>query len=52
MHFLNSSEKFFYGANTKFSKRAGQWIQSKTIKKGKQIHQKVRGNGGESKYFA
>ena len=46
-HILNSSEKVFYGGNTKFSYTACQWIEAKAIETGKHIHHKMCGHGGE-----
>ena len=46
-HILNSSEKVFYGGDTKFSYTACQWIETETIKIGKQIYDKMYGHGGE-----
>ena len=42
-HTLNSSEKVFYGGDTKFS----QWIEAQAIETGKHIHHKMCGHGGE-----
>ena len=39
-HILNSSEKVFYGGDTKFSYTACQWIEAQTIETGKHIHHK------------
>ena len=36
-HILNSSEKVFYGGDTKFSYTACQWIEAQAIVKGKHI---------------
>ena len=47
-HILNSSEKVFYGGDTKFSYTACQWVQVLAIEKGKHIHHKIYGHGGES----
>ena len=46
-HILNSSEKVFYGGDTKFSYTASQWIEVQAIETGKRIHQKMCGHGGE-----
>ena len=46
-HILNSSEKVFYGGDTKFTYTAGQWIEAWTIETGKHIHHKMCGHGGE-----
>ena len=37
----------FYGGDTKFSYTACQWIETETIKIGKQIYDKMYGHGGE-----
>ena len=37
----------FYGGDTKFSYTACQWIETETIKIGKQIYDKMCGHGGE-----
>ena len=42
-HTLNSSEKVFYGGDTKFS----QWIEAQAIETGKHIHHKMCGHGRE-----
>ena len=39
-HTLNSSEKVFYGADTKFSYTECQWTEAKAEKMGMQIHHK------------
>ena len=44
---LNSSEKVFYGGDTKFSYTACQWIEEQAIETGKYIHRKMCGHGGE-----
>ena len=44
---LNSSEKVFYGGDTKFSYTACQWIEVQDIETGKHIHDKICGHGGE-----
>ena len=44
---LNSSEKVFYGGDTKFSYTACQWIEGQAIETGKHIHHKMCGRGGE-----
>ena len=46
-HILNSSEKVFYGGNTKFSYTACQWIEAEAVEIGKHIHHKICGHGGE-----
>ena len=46
-HILNSSEKVFYGGDTKFSNTACQWIEALVIETGKHIHHKMCGHGGE-----
>ena len=46
-HILNSSEKVFYGGNTKFSCTACQSIEAQAIETGKHIHHKICGHGGE-----
>ena len=46
-HILNSSEKVFYGADTKFSYDACQWIEAQAIERGKHIYHKMCGHGGE-----
>ena len=46
-HILNSSEKVFYGGDTKFSYTACQWIEAQAIETGKRIHHKMCGHGGE-----
>ena len=46
-HILNSSEKVFYGGETKFSYTACQWIEAQAIETGKHIHHKMCGHGGE-----
>ena len=46
-HILNSSEKVFYGVDTKFSYAACQWIEAQAIETGKDIHHKMCGHGGE-----
>ena len=40
-HILNSSEKVFYGGDTKFSYTACQWIDPQAIETGKHIHHKM-----------
>ena len=47
-HILNSSEKVFYGGDTKLSYTACQWTEAKAIETSKHIHHKMCGNGGES----
>ena len=44
---LNSSEKVFYGGDTKFSYTACQWIEAQAIETGKHIHHNMCGHGGE-----
>ena len=46
-HILNSSEKVFYGGDTKFSYTACQWIEVQAIETGKHIHHKMCGHVGE-----
>ena len=46
-HILNSSEKVFYGGETKFSYTACQKIEALAIETGKHIHHKMCGYGGE-----
>ena len=46
-HILNSSEKVFYGGDTKFSYPACQWIEAEAVKKDKPINHKMCGHGGE-----
>ena len=46
-HISNSSEKVFYGGDTKFSYTACQWIEAQVIEIGKHIHHKMWGHGGE-----
>ena len=46
-HILNSSEKVFYGVDTKFSYAACQWIDAEAVKIGKHIHHKMCGHGEE-----
>ena len=46
-HILNSSEKVFYGGDTKFSYDVCQWIEAQDIERGKHIHHKMCGHGGE-----
>ena len=55
-HILNSSEKVFYGGNTRFSFMveiqdtrsidACRWIKVQAIERGKHIHHKMFGHGG------
>ena len=40
-HILNSSEKVFYGGDTKFSYTTCQWIEAQAIETGKHIHRKI-----------
>ena len=44
-HILNSSERVFYGGDTKFSYTACQWIEAQAMKTGKHIHHKMCGHG-------
>ena len=44
---LNSSEKVFYGGNTKFSYAACRWIEKQSELIGKHIHHALCGHGGE-----
>ena len=46
-HVLTSSEKVFYGGDTKISYTACQWIEAQAIETGKLIHLKMCGHGGE-----
>ena len=46
-HILNSSEKVFYGGDTKFSYTACQWIEAQAIETGKHIHHKMCRHGGK-----
>ena len=46
-HIFNSSEKVFYGGDTKFSYTTCQWIETQAIETGKHIHHKMCGHGGE-----
>ena len=46
-HVLNSSEKVFYGGDTKFSYTVCQWIDAQAVETGKHIHHKMCGHGGE-----
>ena len=46
-HILNSSEKMFYGHDTKFSYTACQWIEAQAIETSTHIHHKMCGDGGE-----
>ena len=46
-HILNSSEKVFYGGDTKFSYTACQWIELQAIDTGKHIHHKICWHNGE-----
>ena len=46
-HILNSSEKVFYGGDTKFSYSACYWIEAQAIETGKNILHKMCGHGGE-----
>ena len=44
---MNSSEKVFYGGNTKFSYAAAQWIEKQSELTGKHIHHALCGHSGE-----
>ena len=44
---MNSSEKVFYGGNTKFSYAACRWIEKQSELTGKHIHHALCGHGGE-----
>ena len=44
---LNSSEKVFYGGDTKFGYTACQWIEAQAVETGKHIYYKMRGHGGK-----
>ena len=46
-HIFNSSEKVFYGGDTKFSYTTCQWIETQAIETGKHNHHKMFGHGGE-----
>ena len=46
-HILKSSEKVFYGGDTKLNYTACQWIGAQAIETGKYIHHKMCGHGGE-----
>ena len=46
-HTLNSSEKVFYGGDTKFSYTACQCTEAQAIETGKHIHHKMCGHSGE-----
>ena len=46
-HILHSSERVFYGGDTKFNYAACQWIEAQAIETGKHIHHKMCGHGGE-----
>ena len=46
-HILNTSQKVFYGGDTKFSYTTCQWIEAQAIETGKHIHHKMCGDGGE-----
>ena len=47
-HILNSSEKVFYGRDTKLNYTACQLIEAQAKEIGKHIHHKMCGHGGES----
>ena len=44
---MNSTEKVFYGGNTKFSYVACQWIEKQSELIGRHIHHALCGHGGE-----
>ena len=44
---MNSTEKVFYGGNTKFSYAACQWIEKQSELTGRHIHHALCGHGGE-----
>ena len=44
---MNSTEKVFYGGNTKFSYAACQWIEKQSELIGRHIHHALCGHGGE-----
>ena len=44
---MNSTEKVFYGGNTKFSYAACQWIEQQSELIGRHIHHALCGHGGE-----
>ena len=44
---MNSSEKVFYGGNTKFSYAACKWIEKQSELIGRHIHHALCGHGGE-----
>lgn len=46
-HILNSFEKVFYSADTKFTYNACQWTKAEAVKMCKHIHHKMYGDGGE-----
>ena len=46
-HILNSSEKVFYGSDTKFSYTVRQWTEAQDKETDKHIHHKMCGHGGE-----
>ena len=46
-HILKSSEKVFYGGDTKLNYTACQWTGAQAIETGKYIHHKMCGHGGE-----
>ena len=46
-HTLNSSEKVFYGGDSKFSYTVCQWIEAQAVETGKHIHHKMCEHGGE-----
>ena len=46
-HILNTSQKVFYGGDTKFNYTTCQWIEAQAIETGKHIHHKMCGDGGE-----
>ena len=48
---MNSTEKVFYGGNTKFSYAACQWIEKQSELIGRHIHHALCGHGGEYYVF-
>ena len=46
-HTFNSSEKVFYGGETKFSYTVYQWIEAQTTEINKHIYHKMNGHSGE-----
>ena len=45
---MNSTEKVFYGGNTKFSYAACQWIEKQSELIGRHIHHALCGHGGDN----